>query len=233
MSLIVALEQPEESDLLRAASRYADAGDESALAHAALVYQEWQRIRGEVATTGRETYDQDHDLGLRRAQTVARHRQDVADRAREAAEDARQRTDTAHRRLAGAGADPLYTALARAGLHILTEGDHQAVRELTRHLDAATIRQVADWLERTRLHRPRPGRRPYSAHAARRTPQQLLTLRRAWCTGAVGHVGAPPPGNGVREERSDPVTPPGQDRSGAPPETLEQCLPPRGRVRAQ
>ena len=38
----------------------------------------------------------------------------------------------------------------RAGLHTLTEGDHQAVRELTRHLDAATVRQVASRLERTR-----------------------------------------------------------------------------------
>ncbi len=60
-----------------------DAGDESALAHAALVCQEWQRIRDEAATSGRETYDQDHDLGLRRAQTAARHRQDVADCVRE------------------------------------------------------------------------------------------------------------------------------------------------------
>lgn len=98
---------------LRAAGRYADAGDESALARAALAYQEWQRIRAEVATTG-GTYDPDHDLGLRRGQAAARHRQDIADRAREAAEDARQRTDTAHRRLAGEAADPLYTALARA-----------------------------------------------------------------------------------------------------------------------
>ncbi|WP_457033566.1 hypothetical protein [Kitasatospora sp. P5_F3] len=81
-----------------------DAGDESALAHAALVYQEWQRIRDEAATTGRETYDQDHDLGLRRAQTAARHRQDVADCVREATQEARLRTDAAHRQLAGAPA---------------------------------------------------------------------------------------------------------------------------------
>ncbi|MFI9329249.1 hypothetical protein ACIGZJ_17090 [Kitasatospora sp. NPDC052868] len=65
---------------LRAAGRYADAGDESALARAALAYQEWQRIRAEVATTG-GTYDPDHDLGLRRGQAAARHRQDIADRA--------------------------------------------------------------------------------------------------------------------------------------------------------
>ncbi|MFC8453881.1 hypothetical protein [Kitasatospora sp. NPDC057223] len=129
---------------LRAAGRYAEAGDESALAHAALAHQEWQRIRDEVATTGRETYDQDHDLALRHARTAARHRQDVADRARDAAHDARQRTDAAHRQLAGSAAGPLYTALARAGLHTLTDGDHQAVRELTRHLDAATVRQVTD-----------------------------------------------------------------------------------------
>ncbi|MGW4809220.1 hypothetical protein [Kitasatospora sp. NPDC004272] len=57
---------------------------------------------------------------------------------------------TAHRRLAGAAADPLYTALARAGLHTLTDKDHQAVRELTRHLDPATLHQVSDWLECTR-----------------------------------------------------------------------------------
>ncbi|MFJ8444402.1 hypothetical protein [Kitasatospora griseola] len=84
------------------------------------------------------------------AQTAARHRQDIAQCAGEAARGARQRADTAHRRLAGAAADPLYTALARAGLHTLTDDDHQAVRELTRHLGPATVRQVANWLERTR-----------------------------------------------------------------------------------
>ncbi|MFJ9953589.1 hypothetical protein [Kitasatospora sp. NPDC091207] len=69
---------------LRAAGRYPDAEDESTLGHAALAYQEWQRIRDEAANSGRETYDQDHDLGLRRAQTAARHRQDVANCVREA-----------------------------------------------------------------------------------------------------------------------------------------------------
>ncbi|WP_329485010.1 hypothetical protein OG618_00160 [Kitasatospora sp. NBC_01246] len=135
---------------LRTADRHADAGDESALARAALAYQEWQRIRGEAATAAGETYDPDRDLGLQRAQTAARHRQDVVQCAAEAAHDARQRTDAAHRQFAGAAAGPLYTALARAGLYTLTDEDHQAVRELTRHLDPAALRQVAGWLERTR-----------------------------------------------------------------------------------
>ncbi|MFD5616465.1 hypothetical protein [Kitasatospora sp. NPDC127060] len=43
-----------------------------------------------------------------------------------------------------------YTALDRAGLHALTDDDHQAVRDLTRHLDPATLSQVMSWLERTR-----------------------------------------------------------------------------------
>lgn len=42
------------------------------------------------------------------------------------------------------------TALDRAGLRTLTDDDHQAVRDLTRHLEPATLRQVTDWLERTR-----------------------------------------------------------------------------------
>ncbi|WP_457034144.1 hypothetical protein [Kitasatospora sp. P5_F3] len=131
--------------------RYGDASDESALVYAAPVYQEWQRIRGEAATTFGKTYDQDHDLdlGLRRAQCTARDRQDVA-RAAEAAHQAQQSADAAHRQLAGAAADPLYTALARAGLHTMTDEDHRAVRKLTRHLDAATMNQVTSWLERTR-----------------------------------------------------------------------------------
>ncbi|MFF2148905.1 hypothetical protein [Kitasatospora sp. NPDC058190] len=44
----------------------------------------------------------------------------------------------------------LYTTLERAGLHHLTDDDRQAVRALTRDLDAATLRQVMSWLERTR-----------------------------------------------------------------------------------
>ncbi|MGW4651354.1 hypothetical protein [Kitasatospora sp. NPDC004289] len=148
---------------LRAADRYADGGDEGGVGHAALACQEWQRIRDEVATSGGGTYDQDHDLGLRRAQMTARHRQDVADCAREAAQEAGLRVDGAHRQLAGAAAEPLYTALARAGLHTLTEDDHQAVRQLTHHLDAATMHQVMTWLERTRstalaLSQGRPSR---------------------------------------------------------------------------
>ncbi|MFH9355596.1 hypothetical protein [Kitasatospora sp. NPDC017646] len=79
-----------------------------------------------------------------------RHRQDVAECAREAAHQVRQTTDAAHHRLAGTAAQPLYTALDRAGLSTLTDDDHQAVRGLTKHLDAATLRQVTSCLERTR-----------------------------------------------------------------------------------
>ncbi|MEU9044616.1 MULTISPECIES: hypothetical protein [unclassified Kitasatospora] len=45
---------------------------------------------------------------------------------------------------------PLYTALDRAGLHTLTDDDHQAVRDLTQQLDPATLRRVTSRLERTR-----------------------------------------------------------------------------------
>ncbi|MFJ5117969.1 hypothetical protein [Kitasatospora sp. NPDC088548] len=137
-------------DDLRIADRHADTGDESAVVRAAVVFQERQRIRGEAATTMLKSYGPDHDLGLQRAQCAEHHRQDVADRAREAARQARQGADVAHRRFAGPAADPLYTALARVGLHILTDRDHRAIRDLTRHLDPVTLRQVADWLERTR-----------------------------------------------------------------------------------
>ncbi|MFK0195874.1 hypothetical protein [Kitasatospora sp. NPDC090308] len=44
-----------------------------------------------------------------------------------------------------------HSTSARAGLHTLTDDDHLAVRDLTCHLDAATVRQVANWSERTRV----------------------------------------------------------------------------------
>ncbi|MQS15940.1 hypothetical protein F7Q99_27715 [Streptomyces kaniharaensis] len=87
-------------------------------------------MRDQTVETGAERYDPDHDPALRREC----HRQDVAERAREAAHQARQTTDTAHRRLAGTAAQPLYTTPDRVGLHALTDDDHQAVRDLTRHL---------------------------------------------------------------------------------------------------
>ncbi|AUY53786.1 hypothetical protein [Streptomyces sp. CB01881] len=124
----------------RAADRYTDAGDETTYATAATIRAEWQRVRDHTAQTRAERYDPDHDTALQHALCRERHRQDVAACAREAA----------HRRLAGTAAQPLYTVLGRAGLYALTDDDHQAVRDLTRHLDAATLRQVSDWLERTR-----------------------------------------------------------------------------------
>ncbi|MEU9047763.1 MULTISPECIES: hypothetical protein [unclassified Kitasatospora] len=134
----------------RAADRHADAGDEAAHATAADTCAEWQRVRDHTAETRAERYDPDHDTALQHALRRERHRQDVAECAREAAHQARQTTDAAHRSLAGTAAQPLYTALDRAGLHTLTDDDHQAVRDLTRHLDPATLRQVMSWLERTR-----------------------------------------------------------------------------------
>ncbi|MFJ2779462.1 hypothetical protein [Kitasatospora sp. NPDC087315] len=136
-------------DDLRIADRHADAGDESAVVRAAVVFQERQRIRGEAATTMLKSYGPDHDLGLQRAQCTEHHRQDVADRAREAARQARQSADVAHRRFAGPAADPLYTALARAGLHILTDRDHRAIRDLTRH-PMAGISLSSSWSEMKR-----------------------------------------------------------------------------------
>lgn len=134
----------------RIADRHADAGDESAVGLAAVVAQEWERIRGALVATGHPAYDTDRDLELQRALSAEHHRCDIAGRAREAAHEARQTIDVAHRRLAGSAADPLYTALARAGLHHLTDDDHQAVRDLTRALDPATLQQAISWLERTR-----------------------------------------------------------------------------------
>ncbi|MET8704178.1 hypothetical protein ABZW10_35810 [Kitasatospora sp. NPDC004723] len=134
----------------RAADRYADAGNESAFATAADALAEWQRVHDHTAHAGAERYDPDHDTALQQVLRAEHHRRDIADRAREAALQARQTTDAAHRRLAGTAAQPLYTALDRAGLNALTDDDHQAVRDLTRHLDPATLRQVMDWLERTR-----------------------------------------------------------------------------------
>ncbi|MFE4398682.1 hypothetical protein ACFRPV_33115 [Kitasatospora sp. NPDC056808] len=134
----------------RAADRYADAGHEAAYATADTIRAEWQRVRDHTVETGAERYDPDHDTALQHALRRERHRRDVADCAAEAAHQARQTTDAAHRRLAGTAAQPLYTALDRAGLQTLTDDDHQAVRELTRHVDPATLRQVASWLERTR-----------------------------------------------------------------------------------
>ncbi|CAM5666595.1 PE-PGRS family protein OS=Kitasatospora aureofaciens OX=1894 GN=GCM10010502_68730 PE=4 SV=1 [Kitasatospora aureofaciens] len=134
----------------RAADRHADVGDEAAYATAAAVCAEWQRVRDHTAATRAERYDPDHDTALQHALRREHHRQDVAACAREATHQARQTTDAAHRRLAGTAAQPLYTALDRAGLHALTDDDHQAVRDLTRTLDPATLRQVMSWLERTR-----------------------------------------------------------------------------------
>ncbi|CAN3985990.1 hypothetical protein [Kitasatospora purpeofusca] len=134
----------------RAADRYADAGHEAAHATASTACAEWQRVHDHTAETRAERYDPDHDTALQHALRAERHRRDVAECAREAAHQARQTTDTAHRRLAGTAAQPLCTALDRAGLHPLTDEDHQAVRDLTRHLDPATLRQVMSWLERTR-----------------------------------------------------------------------------------
>ncbi|GAA2281653.1 hypothetical protein GCM10010430_79550 [Kitasatospora cystarginea] len=132
----------------RTADRYA--GDETAYATAAAIRAEWQRVRDHTAQTRAERYDPDHDTALQHALRAERHRQDVAECAREAAHQARQRSDATHRRLAGTAAQPLYTALERAGLYTLTNDDHQAVRDLTHHLAPATLRQVMSWLERTR-----------------------------------------------------------------------------------
>ncbi|MGW7444971.1 hypothetical protein [Kitasatospora sp. NPDC054795] len=137
-------------DDLRIADRYADAGDETAAFRATVAVQEWQRVRGEAATTLPKVYDPDHDLSLLRALYAEQHRQDIADRAAEAGYHARRSADLARRDLAGPAAQPLYTALERAGLHFLTDDDHQAVHDLTRHLDPAALHQVMTWLERTR-----------------------------------------------------------------------------------
>ncbi|MFJ9846053.1 hypothetical protein ACIRYZ_37560 [Kitasatospora sp. NPDC101155] len=90
-----------------------------------------------------------------------------------AAHQARQTTAAAHRRLAGPAAQPFYTALERAGLHALTDDDHQAVRDLTRHLDPDSLRQVMSWLERARA----------AAFALRGTEQDRPArpaVRRSW-----------------------------------------------------
>ncbi|MCX5215974.1 hypothetical protein OG689_43330 [Kitasatospora sp. NBC_00240] len=134
----------------RCADRHADAEDEAAFATAADTLAERQRVHDHTAATGAERYDPDNDTALQHTLRREHHRRDIADRAAEAAHKARETTDAAHRRLAGSAAQPLYTALDRAGLHTLTDDDHQAVRDLTCHLDPATLRQVMSWLERTR-----------------------------------------------------------------------------------
>ncbi|MEV7189984.1 hypothetical protein [Kitasatospora sp. NPDC093102] len=130
----------------RAADRYADTGDGTAFAAAVTVCAEWQRVRGHIAATRAERYDPDHDTVLQHVLRAERYRRDVAECAREAAHRTRQ-TTAAWPPIA---AQPLYTALDRAGLHTLTDDDHQAVRDLTYHLGPATLRQVMSWLERTR-----------------------------------------------------------------------------------
>ncbi|MFF2147958.1 hypothetical protein [Kitasatospora sp. NPDC058190] len=154
---------PQALQQARFEERCADADDETAHATAADTLAEWQRIHDHTATTRAERYDPDHDTALQHALRRERHRQDIAECAREAAHQARQITDAAHRRLAGPAAQPLYTALERAGLHNLTDEDHEAVRNLTQQLSPATLRQVMSWLERTRtaalaLRGPEPAR---------------------------------------------------------------------------
>lgn len=156
-----ALEQALDDE--RCADRHADTGDESAYATAVDRLTEWQRVHDHVAATGAERYDPDHDTALQLALRREQHRQDVAECAREAALQVRRSAEAAHRRLGGIAAQPLYTALERAGLHALSDDDHQAVRDLARGLDAATVRQVVSWLERTRtaalaLRGPEPAR---------------------------------------------------------------------------
>ncbi|WBP91410.1 hypothetical protein [Kitasatospora cathayae] len=107
-------------------------------------------MRGAAATSLLKVYDPDHDLVLSRALYAEQHQQDIADRAREAAYQDHQDADATQRAQAGTAAQPLYTALERAGLYVLTDDDQQAVRDLARHLDPATLRQVMSWRERTR-----------------------------------------------------------------------------------
>ncbi|MFE6052567.1 hypothetical protein ACFQ6N_17575 [Kitasatospora sp. NPDC056446] len=45
---------------------------------------------------------------------------------------------------------PLCTILERVGLQVLTDDDHQAVLDLTRHRSLATLRRFMGRLERTR-----------------------------------------------------------------------------------
>ncbi|MFD4656268.1 hypothetical protein ACFWP2_11645 [Kitasatospora sp. NPDC058444] len=143
-------------ETLRTAYRQTDPGDREAARRAATARDEWQRIHDHIAATAAPLYDPDEDPELQRALRRDRHRRQIAARAREAgggahptAGPAHRATDT-HRCPACPTTETLYGALERAGLHRLTDEDHQAVRELTGTLDLVTLYRVVDWLERTR-----------------------------------------------------------------------------------
>ncbi|MFH9355191.1 hypothetical protein [Kitasatospora sp. NPDC017646] len=218
-----ALEQAQFEE--RCADRHADAGHESAYAPAADTLAEWQRIHDHTAATRAERYDPDHDTALQHALRREHHRQDIAECAREAAHQARQTTDAAQRSLAGPTAQPLYTALDRAGLHALTDDDHQAVRDLARHVDPATLRQVTSWLERTRtaafaLRGTEQARPPGPSYGAASSDRPCGPSEPAAPSVAGGPPAAPPPGGRARPQPPPPPPappPPPRAPPGGPP----------------
>ncbi|MCX5216228.1 hypothetical protein OG689_44640 [Kitasatospora sp. NBC_00240] len=121
-------------------------GDMAAIKGAIQAHKEWRRIGYVMAEENMETYNPDADP------TVQRWRREDAER--QAAENAAQHHATENTSEQPAASDPrtqtVRTALARAGLHRLDDDDHQAVEQLAALLDDATLRRVADWLERTR-----------------------------------------------------------------------------------
>ncbi|MFC8453844.1 hypothetical protein [Kitasatospora sp. NPDC057223] len=137
-------------------------GDRAAIKGAIQDHKEWRRIGYVMTEENLETYNPDADP------TVQRWRRE--DEERQAAESAVQRRAAENPRVerpaTAPGTEALRTALARAGLYDLDEGDHQAVEQIGALLDDATIARLADWLERTRTAAqhlaapPRPVYRP-------------------------------------------------------------------------
>ncbi|WP_327075486.1 hypothetical protein [Kitasatospora purpeofusca] len=130
-------------------SRVCENDDDIAMIDDAIArYKEWRRIGYVMAEEHLATYDPDRDPSVQRWHREARTRERA-----EAAVQAQAAERCAQEQQAARDVDPktdaVLTALARAGLHHLTEADHQAATALAR-LDRATITQLTTWLERTR-----------------------------------------------------------------------------------
>lgn len=103
---------------------------------------EWERILAHVRQ-GYPVYDPEYDTALQEQLLAARRHQEEADHSARAAAAAHRAAEAGRRQAVGLAAEPLYTALARAGLYELTEDDHRALALLADRVDAATIAQLA------------------------------------------------------------------------------------------
>ncbi|MFE2729331.1 hypothetical protein [Kitasatospora sp. NPDC059327] len=142
-------ETQEAAQYERHRSRVCDNNEDLAAIKGAIAqHKEWRRIGYVMAEEGLTTYDPDRDPTVQRWRREEHARQ-LAETAAQAQAAEHAATQQQTHRATDPKADTVLTALARAGLHNLTETDHQAAAALAQ-LDHTTIAQLTHWLERTR-----------------------------------------------------------------------------------